>query len=179
MELQKIKKPYAYRSINNIAVFTIVVFTLYLLFSISSTRPATHIAAEDLKTIKSDDLDQNCDIFTGEWVPDPNAPYYTNTTCRWIHDKLNCMKNGEPDLGFLKWRWRPDGCELPPFDPFVFLDLVRDKTMAFVGDSLSLNHMHSMSCLLSGVSALMLYISLLQEVVDFVSSVIEIYIYIY
>ncbi|ONM39807.1 TRICHOME BIREFRINGENCE-LIKE 20 [Zea mays] len=58
-----------------------------------------------------------CDIFRGEWVPDAEAPYYNHKTCHMIQEHQNCLKYGRPDLGFLKWRWRPSGCELPRFDP--------------------------------------------------------------
>lgn len=94
---------------------------------------------------------RRCDIFTGEWVPNPEAPYYTNDTCWGIQEHQNCMKFGRPDNGYLKWRWKPDGCELPIFDPFDFLDLVRGKALAFVGDSIARNHMQSLVCLLSSV----------------------------
>ncbi|KAF0922202.1 hypothetical protein E2562_028795 [Oryza meyeriana var. granulata] len=99
---------------------------------------------------------RDCDIFRGEWVPagdgdDGAAPYYTNTTCAEIQEHQNCMKYGRPDLGFLRWRWRPERCELPRFDATAFLDLVRGRSMAFVGDSLARNHMQSLMCLLSKV----------------------------
>ncbi|XP_027154155.1 protein trichome birefringence-like 19 [Coffea eugenioides] len=61
------------------------------------------------------------------------------------------MKYGRPDTNFLKWRWKPDGCELPIFDPHQFLEVVRGKSIAFVGDSLARNHMLSLMCLLSRV----------------------------
>ncbi|KAG7602396.1 Protein trichome birefringence-like 19 [Arabidopsis thaliana] len=95
----------------------------------------------------------SCDIFSGEWVPNPEAPYYTNTTCWAIHEHQNCMKFGRPDTDFIKWKWKPYGCEdgLPVFDPVRFLEIVRGKTMAFVGDSVSRNHMQSLICLLSQV----------------------------
>uniref|UniRef100_A0A0E0E0G1 Uncharacterized protein n=1 Tax=Oryza meridionalis TaxID=40149 RepID=A0A0E0E0G1_9ORYZ len=98
----------------------------------------------------------DCDIFRGEWVPataadDGAAPYYTNATCGEIQEHQNCMKYGRPDLGFLRWRWRPERCELPRFDAAAFLDLLRGKSMAFVGDSLARNHMQSLLCLLSKV----------------------------
>uniref|UniRef100_A0A0A9ESQ3 Uncharacterized protein n=1 Tax=Arundo donax TaxID=35708 RepID=A0A0A9ESQ3_ARUDO len=92
-----------------------------------------------------------CDIFRGEWVPDPEAPYYNHKTCHMIQEHQNCLKYGRPDLGFLKWRWRPSGCELPRFDPLQFLQFVRGKSLAFVGDSLARNHMQSLLCLLSQV----------------------------
>lgn len=97
---------------------------------------------------------EGCDIFSGEWVPNPEAPYYTNTTCWAIHEHQNCMKFGRPDTDFIKWKWKPYGCEdgLPVFDPLRFLEIVRGKTMAFVGDSVSRNHMQSLICLLSQVT---------------------------
>ncbi|KAF0931418.1 hypothetical protein E2562_004546 [Oryza meyeriana var. granulata] len=98
---------------------------------------------------------RDCDIFRGEWVPavaaadDGAAPYYTNRSCTEIQEHQNCMKYGRPDLGFLRWRWRPERCELPRFDAPAFLHLVRGRSMAFVGDSLARNHMQSLMCLLS------------------------------
>ncbi|XP_073136796.1 protein trichome birefringence-like 19 [Henckelia pumila] len=158
MELHLIKKPSAYfYNINIITIFITIIIMMILLFASSTStykRSAEIVdaaltnAAEDIQT--KSDTSENCDIFSGEWVPDPNAPYYTNTTCWAIYETQDCLKNGRPDLGFLKWRWRPDGCELSPFDPFLFLNLVRDRTMAFIGDSLSRNHLQSMMCLLSG-----------------------------
>jgi hypothetical protein len=94
-----------------------------------------------------------CDIFRGEWVPDPDLPQYTNETCSFIQEHQNCMFYGRPDLEFLKWRWKPDGCDLPRFDPYRFLEVVTDKTIAFVGDSLARNHFQSLLCLLSKVLA--------------------------
>ncbi|XP_058112318.1 protein trichome birefringence-like 19 [Magnolia sinica] len=96
-------------------------------------------------------LEKKCDIFNGEWVPNPDAPYYTNTTCWAIHDHQNCMKYGRPDSDFMKWKWKPDGCELPVFDPVKFLELLRGKSLAFVGDSVGRNQMQSLICLLSRV----------------------------
>ncbi|XP_043716676.1 protein trichome birefringence-like 19 [Telopea speciosissima] len=95
---------------------------------------------------------RECDIFSGEWIPNPEAPYYTNLSCRWaIHEHQNCMKYGRPDLGFTKWRWKPDECELPIFNPVQFFEIVRGKSMAFVGDSVARNHAQSLICLLSRV----------------------------
>ncbi|XP_027359109.1 protein trichome birefringence-like 19 [Abrus precatorius] len=94
---------------------------------------------------------KKCDIFKGEWVPNPNAPYYTNKTCWAIHEHQNCMKHGRPDSEFMKWRWKPYECEVPIFNPFQFLEIVKGKSMAFVGDSVGRNQMQSMICLLSRV----------------------------
>ncbi|CAI9098708.1 OLC1v1035399C1 [Oldenlandia corymbosa var. corymbosa] len=94
---------------------------------------------------------ENCDLFIGEWVPNPEGPYYTNSTCFVIPDHRNCMKYGRPNTEFLKWRWQPDSCELPVFDPHKFLEFVWGKSIAFVGDSLARNHVHSLMCLLTRV----------------------------
>uniref|UniRef100_A0A7N0VK04 Trichome birefringence-like N-terminal domain-containing protein n=1 Tax=Kalanchoe fedtschenkoi TaxID=63787 RepID=A0A7N0VK04_KALFE len=97
---------------------------------------------------------QICDVFRGRWVPFPDGPLYTNSSCPEIFDQQNCMKYGRPDTEFLKWRWKPNQCELPIFDAHRFLELVRGKSMAFVGDSVARNHMQSLMCLLSTAAAI-------------------------
>ncbi|XP_065861843.1 protein trichome birefringence-like 19 [Euphorbia lathyris] len=96
-------------------------------------------------------IEEECEIFKGEWVPNPEAPYYTNNTCWAIHEHQNCMKYGRPDSDFTKWKWKPHGCQLPNFDPIQFLEIVAGKSMAFIGDSVGRNHMQSLICLLSRV----------------------------
>ncbi|KAK4834081.1 hypothetical protein QYF36_016515 [Acer negundo] len=54
-----------------------------------------------------------------------------------------------PDTDFMKWRWKPDGCDLPIFNPAQFLKIVRGKSLAFIGDSVARNQMQSLICLLS------------------------------
>lgn len=93
-----------------------------------------------------------CNIFRGNWIPFPQGPYYTNATCKEIFDQQNCMKFGRPDSEFLRWRWKPNECELPLFNATEFLELVRGNSMAFVGDSLGRNQMQSLMCLLSPVA---------------------------
>ncbi|OVA06439.1 PC-Esterase [Macleaya cordata] len=61
------------------------------------------------------------------------------------------MKYGKPNMDFTKWRWKPDDCELPLFNPAQFLELVRGKSLAFVGDSIARNQMQSLICLLSKI----------------------------
>lgn len=61
------------------------------------------------------------------------------------------MRNGRPDRGYLYWRWKPHGCDLSQLDPKMFLDLMRNKSWALIGDSISRNHVQSLLCLLSMV----------------------------
>ncbi|KAI8024512.1 Protein trichome birefringence-like 26 [Camellia lanceoleosa] len=75
---------------------------------------------------------------------DPSGPYYTNQSCRNIESHQNCMKHGRPDSEYLYWRWKPRDCELPKFDPKRFLNLMRNKSWAFIGDSISRNHVQSL-----------------------------------
>lgn len=92
-----------------------------------------------------------CDIFSGQWVCNPSGPVYTNLSCHFIEPPQNCIRNGRPDKNYLYWRWKPNGCELPPFDPFIFLDAMKDKSWAFIGDSIFRNHIQSLLCFLSKV----------------------------
>ncbi|KAL7239044.1 hypothetical protein ACSBR2_005024 [Camellia fascicularis] len=103
------------------------------------------------ETKVSKNVTTECDIFTGHWIPDPSGPYYTNQSCRNIEAHQNCMKNGRPDSEYLYWRWKPRDCELPKFDPKRFLNLMRNKSWAFIGDSISRNHVQSLLCTLSQV----------------------------
>ncbi|KAG6636626.1 hypothetical protein I3843_11G121000 [Carya illinoinensis] len=94
---------------------------------------------------------EKCDLFTGDWIPNPLGPLYTNRSCQSIESHQNCMNNGRPDTGYLYWRWNPRDCELPPFDPERFLEMMRHKTWGLIGDSISRNHVQSLLCMLSTV----------------------------
>ncbi|KAL9231350.1 hypothetical protein vseg_006589 [Gypsophila vaccaria] len=107
--------------------------------------------AQDI-SISKNNTRPKCDLFSGQWVPNPKGPYYTNTSCGVIQEHQNCMKFGRPDTKFMKWKWKPDGCDLPVFDPTRFLNIVKDKSLAFVGDSVARNQMQSLICLLSRVA---------------------------
>ncbi|XP_010915689.1 protein trichome birefringence-like 23 [Elaeis guineensis] len=93
--------------------------------------------------------EKKCDLFTGEWIPNPSGPAYNNETCHFIEPPQNCMKNGRPDKAYLYWKWRPRGCDLPSFNAEKFLDSMRNKSWALIGDSILRNHVQSLICLLS------------------------------
>ncbi|KAL2902728.1 Protein trichome birefringence-like 23 [Bienertia sinuspersici] len=95
--------------------------------------------------------EQYCDLFTGDWIPNPAGPAYINETCDFIEEHQNCMKNGRPDSEYLFWRWRPRTCELPQFHAVRFLEMMRNKTWALIGDSISRNHVQSLVCMLTKV----------------------------
>lgn len=89
-----------------------------------------------------------CDLYHGKWVFDARGPLYTNNSCPFITQMQNCRGNGRPDEDYENWRWKPDQCDLPRFDARKFLELLRGKTLAFVGDSVSRNQMESLLCIL-------------------------------
>ncbi|EEF51320.1 protein trichome birefringence-like 23 [Ricinus communis] len=92
-----------------------------------------------------------CDLFVGDWIPDSSGPMYTNASCPLIEGHQNCMRNGRPDSGYLYWRWNPRNCKLPSFDAQRFLELMKNKAWALIGDSISRNHVQSLLCMLSTV----------------------------
>ncbi|CAL9185412.1 protein YLS7 [Musa acuminata AAA Group] len=96
---------------------------------------------------------RSCDLYSGKWIYDPAGPLYTNNTCPMITQMQNCQGNGRPDKDYENWRWKPERCNLPRFDARKFLELMRGKTLAFVGDSVARNQMESMLCILWQVEA--------------------------
>lgn len=91
---------------------------------------------------------KDCDLYHGNWIYDPLGPLYTNNSCPVLTQTQNCLGNGRPDKDYENWRWKPLQCDLPRFDPSKFLELMRGKTLAFIGDSVARNQMESMLCIL-------------------------------
>ncbi|KAL2326832.1 hypothetical protein Fmac_020259 [Flemingia macrophylla] len=91
-----------------------------------------------------------CDFSLGNWVVDDSYyPLYdASRDCPFIGQGFNCLKNGRPDLEYLKYRWKPSSCDLPRFNGVDFLERYRGKKIMFVGDSISNNMWQSLTCLL-------------------------------
>ncbi|KAK6155812.1 hypothetical protein DH2020_010060 [Rehmannia glutinosa] len=98
-------------------------------------------------------VDSDCDLYHGKWIYDSTGPLYTNNSCPVLTQMQNCQGNGRPDKDYENWRWKPSQCDLPRFDPKKFLELMRGKTLAFIGDSVARNQMESMLCILWQVEA--------------------------
>ncbi|PHU28181.1 Protein trichome birefringence-like 25 [Capsicum chinense] len=116
-----------------------------------SPPPVSFNLREIVDQIGNEEQSGRCNLFIGDWIPDPTGPVYTNETCKFIEDHQNCMKNGRPDNGYLYWTWKPRNCKLPRFNPHKFLQLMSNKTWALIGDSISRNHVQSFLCVLSKV----------------------------
>uniref|UniRef100_A0A1J3J651 Protein ALTERED XYLOGLUCAN 4 n=1 Tax=Noccaea caerulescens TaxID=107243 RepID=A0A1J3J651_NOCCA len=115
----------------------------------SSSSSQEEEAQESFDRIKEEAL---CDYTKGKWVRDEIGPLYNGSSCGTIKDGQNCFRHGRPDSGYLYWKWKPNQCDIPRFDANRFFYLMRDKHLAFVGDSMARNQLESLICLLSTVS---------------------------
>ncbi|WCJ23388.1 Protein trichome birefringence [Euphorbia peplus] len=93
----------------------------------------------------------SCHIFDGEWVVDDDddgvsGPVYRPGSCPFVDDSFNCFGNGRTDFDYLRFRWKPHGCQIPRFDGSKMLEMLRGKRMVFVGDSLNRNMWESLVC---------------------------------
>lgn len=132
-----------------LALFLLTTIPLYLRNSPLSPLHALEIYINGSRSVE---IEHKCNVFRGDWVLSSERPYYTNETECEIDERQNCIKFGRPDTEFMKWRWKPDECELPLFDAAQFLELVTGKTMTFVGDSVGRNQMQSLVCLLASAA---------------------------
>lgn len=96
---------------------------------------------------------RECNYTVGKWVQSRLGPLYNGTSCATtIKDGQNCQTHGRTDFAYLHWTWKPDQCHLPRFDPNFFLHLMRNKHLAFVGDSLARNQLESLLCMVATAS---------------------------
>ncbi|KAG0476606.1 hypothetical protein HPP92_013447 [Vanilla planifolia] len=93
-------------------------------------------------------VNKKCDLFDGKWVRDSTKPYYPQGSCPFIDIDFDCYKNGRPDDEFLRWRWQPNGCNIPRLNATDFLVRLMGKRIVFVGDSLNRNMWESLVCIL-------------------------------
>ncbi|ESW29484.1 hypothetical protein PHAVU_002G074000 [Phaseolus vulgaris] len=117
-----------------------------------SSPPPPLPSSSPFSTEKDKVYHHSCDYSNGDWVHDKSGPLYNATTCGTIKESEKCISNGRPDMGYLYWRWKPNECNLPRFEPLTFLQLVQNKHIAFVGDSLARNQLESLLCMLATVS---------------------------
>ncbi|KAK6159163.1 hypothetical protein DH2020_006477 [Rehmannia glutinosa] len=97
----------------------------------------------------------NCNYSNGRWIYDHTVRYPPryDHNCKEIFKGWNCIASNKSNaIDIIKWRWKPYGCDLPPFDALRFLENFRDTNIGFVGDSLNRNMFVSLFCALKQVS---------------------------
>ncbi|KAE9456593.1 hypothetical protein C3L33_11446, partial [Rhododendron williamsianum] len=61
----------------------------------------------------------SCDLYVGNWVRVTDEeekeayPIYKPGSCPYVDEAFDCQRNGRRDSDYLKWKWKPHGCELP------------------------------------------------------------------
>ncbi|GAB4849407.1 Protein trichome birefringence-like 31 [Ancistrocladus abbreviatus] len=92
---------------------------------------------------------EDCNVFEGKWVWDNEThPLYTEESCPYLVKQVSCQRNGRPDSLYQFWRWQPNECNLPRFNALRLLEILRNKRLMFVGDSIQRTQFDSMVCLL-------------------------------
>ncbi|XP_010551169.1 PREDICTED: protein trichome berefringence-like 7 [Tarenaya hassleriana] len=89
-----------------------------------------------------------CDIFDGHWVVDDTYPLYNASECPFVEKGFDCLGNRREDDEYLKWRWKPNHCNVPRFNVGGILERLRGKRIVFVGDSMSRTQWESLICML-------------------------------
>ncbi|KAK6287274.1 hypothetical protein POUND7_013453 [Theobroma cacao] len=93
-----------------------------------------------------------CNYAKGRWVADRRPPLYT-AGCKYITRNWACRLTNRTDFSYEGYRWQSLDCKMPEFEPSDFLKRIirmQDKTVAFIGDSLSGQQFQSMMCMLTG-----------------------------
>lgn len=95
-----------------------------------------------------DEIEEGCNVFEGRWVWDNESyPVYREESCPFLVKQTTCLRNGRPDSFYQKWRWQPNECDLPRFDGMKLMEMLRDKRLMFIGDSVQRGMFESMICL--------------------------------
>ncbi|XP_022754786.1 protein trichome birefringence-like 16 isoform X2 [Durio zibethinus] len=93
---------------------------------------------------------QACNHAKGKWVIDDRRPLYSGFGCKqWLAPMWACRLMQRQDFAFEKTRWQPKDCDMEEFEGSKFLARMRDKTLAFVGDSLGRQQFQSLMCMIT------------------------------
>ncbi|XAR51045.1 hypothetical protein NMG60_11005548 [Bertholletia excelsa] len=91
-----------------------------------------------------------CNYARGRWVADSHRPLYSGFGCRqWLSEMWACRLTQRTDFSYERYRWQPENCEMPKFKGSEFLERMRDKTIAFIGDSLGRQQFQSLMCMIT------------------------------
>ncbi|KAH9290333.1 hypothetical protein KI387_034450, partial [Taxus chinensis] len=130
-----------------------IIILIFLLCVLANKHACARIAPKKIRgynidRVTDEAIETECDLFSGTWVHDTSYPLYDALKCPHISTEFNCKANGRPDSDYEKWRWQPNGCNIPRFSGRGILDKLTGKRLIFVGDSISQNQFLSLICLL-------------------------------
>ncbi|KAL1367543.1 protein trichome birefringence-like 14 isoform X1 [Arachis hypogaea] len=102
---------------------------------------------QDVRSPSSED----CNYAKGRWVAESRRPLYSGFGCKqWLSSMWSCRMTQRPDFSYEGYRWQPVNCDMPEFDSSSFLRKMKDKTIAFIGDSLGRQQFQSLMCMVTG-----------------------------
>ncbi|XP_027112697.1 protein trichome birefringence-like 13 [Coffea arabica] len=152
-------------SSSRLFIFLLCLGTLFLGFSLFKTSPREQRLQPEQKTettssetnggASTTNSNSACDYSDGRWIYDPKADKSLryDQTCKEIFKGWNCIGSNKFNaFEVVKWRWKPYHCELPQFDPLLFLKRFANANIGFVGDSLNRNMFVSLFCTLRRTS---------------------------
>ncbi|KAI4318962.1 hypothetical protein MLD38_032614 [Melastoma candidum] len=118
----------------------------------SMQQEQTYTDTEDPVSLSTSSSASECDLSSGTWVFDNiTYPLYLEKECKYILDEFSCEKFGRKNFTYRNWRWQPHACDLPRFNATRLLELLRNKRLVYVGDSLNRGQWNSMVCLVQSV----------------------------
>ncbi|KAG7609904.1 PC-Esterase [Arabidopsis suecica] len=121
----------------------------------TNSDPKSNILATDEErtdgTSTARITNQACNYAKGKWVVDNHRPLYSGSQCKqWLASMWACRLMQRTDFAFESLRWQPKDCSMEEFEGSKFLRRMKNKTLAFVGDSLGRQQFQSMMCMISG-----------------------------
>lgn len=115
------------REVSHALLFFLILITSVMFYN--AVKPSDSTSLLDVNFLyqflsnspKNYSSSQVCDYSYGKWVWDESYPgrkYAEN--CPFLDPGFRCQKNGRQDMNYQKWRWRPQGCDLPRLVLFLF-----------------------------------------------------------
>ncbi|XP_047980223.1 protein trichome birefringence-like 12 [Salvia hispanica] len=91
----------------------------------------------------------SCNLSDGRWILDPTRKPTYDSACPFHRNAWNCLKNQRANMARINsWKWSPHACDLDRVDPVRFLNLMRDRSIGLIGDSLNENFLVAFLCVL-------------------------------